>query len=198
MNYKDVRQRHWLHRKLNKSALSNQPATPHNTTQFIVNTVHFPTDPYVYDFDSDRFSGDSGSHSMLGTMRDMLREFKQPTKIQEPTSKNPSPDKQAESTMKHEIKSNGLPEIKDIRNCFPDNAYELMKARSESDIFDGDRRFLSRQPSDSSPKPHHNYIDIKSLIAEAKNNHHNLETVIQSLVNKIKEKDDIITNLQTK
>jgi len=51
-----------------------QPSTPHNTTQFIVNTVYYPTDPYIYDFDSSKFGNDLKNHSMLGSMMDLMKD----------------------------------------------------------------------------------------------------------------------------
>ena len=80
---------------------------------------------------------------------------------------------------------------------FGDSPYELHKVRSESDAYTmPSSRFDGRPSFMLSPKPKYAQMDIKSLISEAKNGQNNLESVIAALVNKIKEKDDIITNLK--
>ena len=67
--YNGLKKRSWAMRKLKKSlSKKEKPQTPHNTTQFIVNTVYYPTDPYIYDFHSNRFGSDIKNHSMLGSM----------------------------------------------------------------------------------------------------------------------------------
>lgn len=204
INYKDVRQKHWLYRKLKKSLLNDQPATPHNTTQFILNTVHFPTDPYVYDFDSDRYSGDLGNHSMLGSMRDMIDQFKPPAKVMDMNSKDHNTNIVEDSNILTKNSSvdkddgnasdSSLPEVKGLKGLFPENAHEIMKVRSDNDAYGG----LNRNHFGLNLKPQQTFLDIKTLIDQAKNGQNNLESVIQSLVDKIKEKDDIITNLQGK
>ena len=64
-----IKKRNWTFKKFKKSFNNmEKPQTPHNTTQFIVNTVHYPTDPYVYDFDNKRFENNIKNHSILGSM----------------------------------------------------------------------------------------------------------------------------------
>lgn len=199
-----MRQKHWLERKLKKAVLDNQPATPHNTTQFIVNTGHFPTDPYMYDFDCQRFPNDMMNHSMQGSMRNMMLDnFKLPTKTQDndPCAKDKAVCWKEQDMLKDEPRTDtNLADIKGFKNCFPENAYELMKGRSESDInsisdFYMEPKLLSAMQT---PNLQTNQIDIKTLLQEAKNGQVDMENIIKSLVYKIRQKEDIITNLTSK
>ena len=64
-----IKKRNWTIKKFKKSFNNmEKPQTPHNTTQFIVNTVHYPTDPYIYDFDNNILGNDIKNHSILGSM----------------------------------------------------------------------------------------------------------------------------------
>jgi len=187
---------------LKKAVLDNQPATPHNTTQFIVNTGHFPTDPYAYDFDSQRYPNDMMNHSMQGSMRNMMLEnFKQPSKPQDNDLSLPGKAVEwKEDINKEDNRTDNLPDIKGFKNYFPENAYELMKGRSESDINSISDYYVEPKPLgvQQTPNIQASQIDIKSLIQEAKNGQIDLENIIKSLVYKIREKDDIITNLKSK
>jgi len=140
---------------------------------------------------------------MMGSMRSMmLSDFKQPSNQRENNSSektNCSINTQNECN-KEENKSDGDPaDMKDIPDGYSDGGFELKKVRSESDanLISG-HRFEARPNFMMSPRPNLAQLDIKSLIHEAKNGHNNLESVIQALVDKLKEKDDIITNLQGK
>lgn len=191
-----MRQKFWLERKLKKAALDNQCAAPHNTTQFIVNTSHFPTDPYIYEFDNDRFPNDMMNHSMMGSMRSlMLCDFMKPapTKDNNPLESPRSKKNSQQDTKNEDANSDGDP--KDGMEGFPEHGWELTKVRSESDAHTIAHRFEAR-PGFMSPGPKLAQMDIKSLIQEAKNGQNNLESVIKALVSKIKEKDEIITNLK--
>ena len=163
--------------------------------------VHFPTDPYMYEFDNERFPNDMMNHSMFGSMRSMvLNSFKQPSnETEKETFEKPVSHGNNENDLnKEEVKSNGSLEIKDFNTYFPENAYELMKVRSESDALPELRYERRRSNSIQLPGAQPAQIDIKKLIEDAKHGQNDLENVIKALVNQIKEKDDIITTLQGK
>lgn len=166
--------------------------------------MHFPTDPYVYDFDSERFPEDKFNHSMLGSMRNVLHvNQEQPNKTQESNQevRDPCSNSNYLENSKEECKfENNTAEAKGFKSYFPENAYDLLKGRSDSDInsicdYRSDRQVGSMTQT---PGGQPNNIDIKFLIEGVKSGQQDLESIIKSLVNKIKEKDDIITNLKGK
>jgi len=65
----------WVSRKL-KRVLNRdrQPAAPHNTTQFIVDAVYYPTDPYLYEFESNNLEYNFQHHAMAGSMMDLMQQ----------------------------------------------------------------------------------------------------------------------------
>jgi len=70
-----IRKETWPSRRVRKATnKGDQPPTPHNTTQFIVDAVYFPTDPYIYEYDNNRFEYDCQHHAMAGSMMQMMQE----------------------------------------------------------------------------------------------------------------------------
>jgi len=63
----------WNPRKPRKCfSTKEQPHTPHNTTQFIVDAVNVPEDDYKSGFGEDRFEYDFQHHAMAGSMMELM------------------------------------------------------------------------------------------------------------------------------
>lgn len=69
------RRENWVHKRLRKETHKDrQPPTPHNTTQFIVDAVYYPTDPYIYEYDSNKLEYTFQHHAMAGSMMDLMQQ----------------------------------------------------------------------------------------------------------------------------
>jgi len=63
----------WNPRKPRKCfSTKEQPQTPHNTTQFIVDAVNVPEDDYKCGVGEDRFEYDFQHHAMAGSMMELM------------------------------------------------------------------------------------------------------------------------------
>jgi hypothetical protein len=81
----------------------NQPPTPHNTTQFIVDAVYFPTDPYIYEYDNNRFEYDCQHHAMAGSMMHLMQERMNQDFFEGENPQAKSPRKEFSFDSKYEI-----------------------------------------------------------------------------------------------
>jgi len=157
------------------SLFEKQPATPHNTTQFITNIAHFSTEPCIFSSNNDSFSQHLLCHSMLGSMR----EFVLGNRLNSPCGAT----------------NQGLAS-KETKRDFFENAYDLTKIRSESDFLAGEKIEQNIFNPNNRLAHQASQFDIKQLLDGIKDGRSKLESVIQTLVNEIQEKEDLISTLR--
>jgi len=167
-----IKKGNWFSRKIKRAfAKGDQPPTPHNTTQFIVDAVNYSTDPYIYEYDNNRFEHDFQHHAMAGSMMQLMQEKLDSGDMEPANPQARSPRKNVEKIEEEEDFLIGC---------------EIPKLRLIRSADDG-------QNTDSDEGHNMNYDQL--LLSSENKNGKNLQDVIKELVNVIKRKDNQINTL---